>query len=180
MLENDVKKVLITEEQLKEKIQELADRINEDYKDKNLLFIVILRGAFMFASDLYKRIKVLSDVDFMAVSSYGSGTESTGQIKILKDLSNPIDGKDIIIVEDILDTGITLDSLVKMLEVRNPASIEICTCISKPSRRMVDVEAKYVGFEVENEFIVGYGLDYNEKYRNLPYIGVLKEEVYSR
>ena len=180
MLEKDIKKVLITEKELEEKISELADRINEDYKNKNLLFIVILRGAFVFASDLYKKIKIFSEVDFMAVSSYGSGTESTGHIKILKDLSNPIEGKDVVIVEDILDTGITLDSLVKMLKVRNPASIEICACISKPSRRKVDVQAKYIGFEVENEFIVGYGLDYNEKYRNLPYIGALKEEVYER
>ncbi len=180
MLENDVKRVLITEEQLDARISELADRINEDYKGKNLLFIVILRGAFVFASDLFKKIRNMCEVDFMAVSSYGKGTESSGQVKILKDLSNPIEGKDVIIIEDILDTGITLDNLIKMLKVRNPASIEICACLNKPARRKVDIEAKYIGFDVENEFIIGYGLDYDEKYRNLPYIGVLKEEVYTR
>ncbi len=180
MFENEIKKVLVTEKQLEEKVTELAKKISEDYKGKNLLFIVILRGAFIFASDLFKKIENLCEVDFMAVSSYGSGTQSTGQIKILKDLSNPIEGKDVIIVEDILDTGITLDNLIKMLKLRNPKSVEICACISKPARRKIDVEAKYIGFEVENEFIVGYGLDYNEKYRNLPYIGALKEEVYTK
>lgn len=180
MLEKDIKKVLITEEELAKRVEELATQINEDYKDKNLLFIVILRGAFVFASDLYKRIKVFSEVDFMAVSSYGKGTQSSGEVKILKDLSNSIEGKDVIIVEDILDTGITLNNLVKMLKVRNPASIEICTCLNKPERRVADIDAKYIGFDVENEFIVGYGLDYGEKYRNLPYIGALKEEVYTR
>lgn len=180
MLEKDIKKVLITEERLKERIAELANTISKDYEGKDLLFIVILRGAFVFASDLFKRIKNFCEVDFMAVSSYGSGTQSTGEVKILKDLANSIEGKDVIIVEDILDTGITLSNLIKMLKVRNPASIEICTCLNKPERRKVDIYAKYIGFDVENEFIVGYGLDYDEKYRNLPYIGALKEEVYTR
>ena len=180
MLEKDIKKVLVNEDQLKERVNELAEAISNDYKGKDLLFIVILRGAFVFASDLFKRIKTFCEVDFMAVSSYGSGTESSGEVKILKDLSNSIEGKDVIIIEDILDTGITLSNLIKMLKVRKPASIEICTCLNKPERRKVDIQAKYIGFDVENAFIVGYGLDYDEKYRNLPYIGVLKEEVYTR
>lgn len=174
----DIKKILITEEQLKVKVEELAANINEDYKEKDPVFVVILKGSFVFAADLFKNIKLKAAIDFMVVSSYASGTESSGNVKIIKDLAQPIEGKDIIIIEDIVDTGYTLNNLVKILKERNPASIEICSCVDKPERRVVPVDVKYKGFEVENEFIVGYGLDYAEKYRNLPFIGVLKEEVY--
>ncbi len=177
---NDIKRILITEEQLKAKVEELAAKINEDYKEKDPLFIVILKGSFVFAADLFKYIKLKSAIDFMVVSSYASGTESSGNVKILKDVAQSIEGKDVIIIEDIVDTGFTLSNLVKILKERKPASVEICSCVDKPERRVVSVDVKYKGFEVENEFIVGYGLDYAEKYRNLPFIGVLKEEVYEK
>lgn len=177
---NDIKRILITEEQLKAKVKELSVKINEDYKEKDPLFIVILKGSFVFAADLFKYIKLKSAIDFMVVSSYASGTESSGNVKILKDVAQSIEGKDVIIIEDIVDTGFTLSNLVKILKERNPASVEICSCVDKPERRVVPVDVKYKGFEVENEFIVGYGLDYAEKYRNLPFIGVLKEEVYKK
>lgn len=177
---NDIKRILITEEQLKAKVVELTAKINEDYKDKDPLFIVILKGSFVFAADLFKHINLKSAIDFMVVSSYASGTESSGNVKIIKDVAQSIEGKDVIIIEDIVDTGYTLSNLVKVLKERNPASIEICSCVDKPERRVVPVDVKYKGFEVENEFIVGYGLDYAEKYRNLPFIGVLKEEVYEK
>ena len=177
MLE-DIKKVLITEDQLKAKVAEISAKINRDYKDKKPFFIVILKGAMVFAADVFKNIDLYAEIDFMVVSSYGSGTESTGKVNIKKDVATSIEGKDVIIIEDIVDTGITLNCLVAELKKRNPASIEICACVNKPSRRVVDVDVKYIGFDVENEFIIGYGLDYNEKYRNLPFIGVLKEEKY--
>lgn len=177
---NDIKKILVTEEELKLKVKELSARLNEDYKSKNPLFIVILKGAFVFAADIFKYIEIPAAIDFMVVSSYASGTESSGNIKIIKDVAQSIEGKDVVIIEDIVDTGYTLSNLVKLLKERNPASVEICSCVDKPERRVVPVDVKYKGFEVENEFIVGYGLDYAEKYRNLPFIGVLKEEVYEK
>ena len=177
---NDIDRILLTEEQLQGKVKELAARINEDYKDKNPMFIVILKGSFVFAADLYKYITLENSIDFMVVSSYASSAVSSGNVKIIKDVAKSIENKDVIIIEDIVDTGHTLSNLVALLKERKPASIEICSCVDKPERRVVPVDVKYKGFEVENEFIVGYGLDYAEKYRNLPFIGILKREVYER
>lgn len=175
---NDIEKIFFTEDQLKEKVKELGKQISDDYQGKYPLFIGILKGSFIFMADLLKNINIYSEVDFMAVSSYGNGTSTTGAVKITKDLSRDIEGRHIILVEDILDSGITLSYLRKYLEVRQPASITICTLLDKPSRRRADVYAKYIGFTCPDAFIVGYGLDYGERYRNLPYIGVLKPEIY--
>ncbi|GAA0820152.1 MULTISPECIES: hypoxanthine phosphoribosyltransferase [Clostridium] len=174
----DIKEILLTEEQIVGKVKELATKISEDYRNKDLLVVGILKGSVMFASDLIKNITIPCEIDFMAVSSYGSSTETSGVVRILKDLDHSIEGKDIIIVEDIIDSGVTLDYLLKYLKTRKANSIEIITFLTKPSRRKVDIQVKYCGFEVPDEFLVGYGLDFSEKYRNLPYVGILKEEVY--
>ena len=178
MLEHDIDHVLFSEEQLKTRVAEIAAQIDKDYEGKEPLLISILRGSFVFMADLVRQIHVPCTVDFMAVSSYGSGTVSSGQVKIVKDLSEPIEGKDILVVEDILDSGNTLSYLLKLLEARHPASIRLCTLLDKPERRTKPVAVQYTGFTIPDEFVVGYGLDYDEKYRNLPYIGVLKPSVY--
>ena len=178
MLEHDIDHVLFSEEQLKTRVAEIAAQIDKDYEGKEPLLISILRGSFVFMADLVRQIHVPCTVDFMAVSSYGSGTVSSGQVKIVKDLSEPIEGKDIQVVEDILDSGNTLSYLLKLLEARHPASIRLCTLLDKPERRTKPVAVQYSGFSIPDEFVVGYGLDYDEKYRNLPYIGVLKPSVY--
>ena len=178
MLEHDIDHVLFSEEQLKTRVAEIAAQIDKDYEGKEPLLISILRGSFVFMADLVRQIHVHCTVDFMAVSSYGSGTVSSGQVKIVKDLSEPIEGKDILVVEDILDSGNTLSYLLKLLEARHPASIRLCTLLDKPERRTKPVAVQYSGFSIPDEFVVGYGLDYDEKYRNLPYIGVLKPSVY--
>lgn len=174
-----IKEVLCTENELKEKIAELGAAITKDYAGKDLLMVSILKGSVMVMADLMRAVDLPLQIDFMNVSSYGAGTESKGSVKILKDLDVDIKGKNLLIVEDILDSGVTLHNLMNLLQQREPASIEICTLFSKPSRRKVDVEAKYIGFEIPDAFIVGYGLDYDEKFRNLPYVGILKEEIYS-
>ena len=176
--DKDIKEVLCSEQFLKTKIQELGAAITKDYAGKNLLLVSILKGSIMVMADLMRAVDLPLQIDFMNVSSYGAGTETKGAVKILKDLDVDIKGLDVLNEEDILDSGVTLHSLINLLRQRGPASIEICTLFSKPSRRQVDVEAKYVGIEIPDAFIVGYGLDYAEKYRNLPYVGVLKEEVY--
>ena len=178
MLEHDIDHVLFSEEQLKTRVAEIAAQIDKDYEGKEPLLISILRGSFVFMADLVRQIHVPCTVDFMAVSSYGSGTVSSGQVKSVKDLSEPIEGKDILVVEDILDSGNTLSYLLKLLEARHPASIRLCTLLDKPERRTKPVAVQYSGFSIPDEFVVGYGLDYDEKYRNLPYIGVLKPSVY--
>ena len=177
-MNNDIKEVLYSEEDLKSKIQEIGKIITEDYEGRELVLIGILKGSVMFMSDLMKEIKIPCCMDFMAVSSYGSSTKSSGVVRILKDLDFQIEGKDILIVEDIIDTGVTLKYLVEYLSARKPNSLEICCLLNKQERRKVNISAKYLGFEVPDFFLVGYGLDYAEKYRNLPYIGILKEEVY--
>ena len=174
-----IKEVLASEQQLKDKIAELGAAITRDYAGKDLLMVSILKGSVMVMADLMRAVDLPMAIDFMNVSSYGAGTETKGSVKILKDLDVDIKGKDLLIVEDILDSGVTLHNLINLLRQREPASIEICTLFSKPSRRRVDVEAKYIGFIIPDAFIVGYGLDYDEKYRNLPYVGILKEEIYS-
>lgn len=176
----DIKEVLFSEEVINNKIKELATRISEDYKGKNLLVVGVLKGSVIFAAELIKNISIPCEIDFMAVSSYGTSSETTGVVRILKDLDHEISGKDIIIVEDIVDSGVTLDYLLKYLMARNANSVEIVSLLTKPSRRRVDINCKYIGFEAPDEFIVGYGLDYAEKYRNLPFVGVLKREVYEK
>ena len=178
--DKDIKEVLCSEEQLSKKISELGAAITRDYAGKDLLLVSILKGSVMVMADLMRAVDLPLQIDFMNVSSYGAGTETTGAVKILKDLDVDIKGKHVLIVEDILDSGVTLHNLMKLLTQRNPASIEICTLFSKPSRRKVEVPVRYMGFEIPDAFIVGYGLDYDEKYRNLPYVGILKEEVYTK
>ena len=175
---DDILKVLLSEEQLKEKCAEMGAQITKDYAGKNLLLVTVLKGAVVYMADLLRCIDLPGAIDFMVVSSYGSGTKTTGVVKIVKDLDQDLSGKDILIVEDILDSGMTLSYLKGLLQSRNPASIRIATLLDKPSRRKVDLKADYVGFEVPDEFVVGYGLDFDEEYRNLPFVGVLKPHVY--
>ncbi len=177
-MDKDILEVFYSEEQLKTKVAELGAAITRDYQGKSPVLVSVLRGSYIFMADLTRAIDLPCTVDFMSVSSYGTGTTSSGQVKILKDLSEPIEGKDLIIVEDILDSGNTLFYLRDVLAARKPASIAICTLLDKPERRTKPIQADYSGFEVPDAFVVGYGLDYAEKYRNLPYIGVLKPEVY--
>ena len=174
----DVEKILFTEEELQKRVAELGAQITADYAGKNPVLASVLRGSYIFMADLTRQIKLPLTVDFMAVSSYGSGTTSSGQVEIRKDLSDSIEGRDLLIVEDILDSGNTLYYLQRILNARHPASIKICTLLDKPERRAKPIEADYKGFTIPDAFVVGYGLDYNEKYRNLPYIGILKPEVY--
>jgi hypoxanthine phosphoribosyltransferase len=178
-MNNDIKKILIDEDSLQAKVKELGAKIAEDYEGKDLLLICVLKGAVVFVSDLMKRIDLPLEIDFMAVSSYGCDTKSSGVVRILKDLDKGIEGKHILIVEDIIDSGLTLSYLIENLKARGPESVEICTILDKPDRRTANINIKYTGFQVPDEFVVGYGLDYAEKYRNLPYVAVLKEEVYS-
>lgn len=175
---NDIEKVLITKEELAARIEELGNEITAEYAGKDILMIGVLRGAVIFMADLARAIKVPVALDFMAVSSYGASTSSSGVVRILKDLDEEIAGKHLLIVEDIIDSGLTLKYLLENLKSRKPASVKICTLLSKPDRRKVDVCIDYNGFSVPDEFVVGYGLDYAEKYRNLPFIGILKPEVY--
>ena len=177
-MKNDIKKVLFTEEQLRQKVDELGAQITADYRGKKPLVVSVLKGSYVFMADLTRRIDVPCTVDFMVVSSYGAGTKTSGEVQIIKDLENSIDGRDLIIVEDILDSGVTLSYLMKVLTARGASSIRLCTLLSKPDRRKVDVKIDYLGFEIPDEFVVGYGLDFAEKYRNLPYIGILKPSVY--
>ncbi|MGN0743493.1 MAG: hypoxanthine phosphoribosyltransferase [Candidatus Fimadaptatus sp.] len=175
----DIDHWLLTREQLAKRVAELGARITEDYRGKDLLMVGILKGAVVFFSDLIRHVDIPVSIDFMAISSYGSATKSSGVVRILKDLDHAIAGRHVIIVEDIVDTGKTLAFLKENLLARGAASLRICTLLDKPERRQVEIEADYFGFVIPNEFVVGYGLDYAEKYRNLPEIGVLKPEVYS-
>ncbi|MCD7769748.1 MAG: hypoxanthine phosphoribosyltransferase [Oscillospiraceae bacterium] len=178
-MREDLETIFASEEELQERVRALGAQITRDYQGKTPLFVGVLKGCFIFMADLVRACDVMCTVDFMVVSSYGDGTTSTGAVKIVKDLSENIEGKDIIIVEDILDSGNTLSYLKSYMEARKPASIRIVTLMDKPDRRTADVTADYVGFEIPDAFVVGYGLDYQQKYRNLPYIGVLKPEIYS-
>lgn len=176
--EDDFKEILYGEDEIREKCREIGEKINRDYKDKNLVLVGILKGSLMFMGDLMKEIKLPVEVDFMAVSSYGLGSESSGIVRILKDLDMDIENKDILFVEDIIDSGNTLDYLTRYMLTRKASSVEIVCLLDKPSRRLKDVAIKYKGFEIPDDFIVGYGIDYAEKYRNLPFIASLKREVY--
>ena len=179
-MNKDILQVFFTEEEIKNTVKKLGKQITDDYAGKTPLFVGILKGCFVFMADLVREVDLKCSVDFMAVSSYGNGTTTTGAVKINKDLNQDIEGKDIILVEDILDSGVTLSYLMKYLANRKPASMKICTLLDKPARRKNDITADYSGFICPDEFIVGYGLDYAESYRNLPYVGVLKPEVYSK
>ena len=178
IFDNDIQEVLFSEEQLKNRVREIAQQITADYQGKEIMLISVLRGSFVFMADLCRAIDLPCTLDFMAVSSYGKGTKSSGQVQITKDLSEDISDRHIIVVEDILDSGNTLSYLLKILENRHPASIRLCTLLDKPDRRVKPVEVHYSGFTIPDAFVVGYGLDYAEKYRNLPYIGILKPQVY--
>lgn len=179
-MKQDIKEILFSEEVLTKRIKELAEEISTDYKGKDLLVVGILKGSVIFAAELIKNISTPCEIDFMAVSSYGNSTETSGIVRILKDLDSNIEGKDILIVEDIVDTGVTLAYLLKYLKARKANSIEIVALLNKPARRTSDLDVKYIGFEVPDGFIVGYGIDYAEKYRNLPFIGILKPEIYEK
>ena len=178
IFDNDIQEVLFSEEQLKNRVQEIARQITADYAGKEIMLISVLRGSFVFMADLCRAIDLPCTLDFMAVSSYGKGTKSSGQVQITKDLSEDITDRHIIVVEDILDSGNTLSYLLKILENRHPASIRLCTLLDKPDRRVKPVQVHYSGFTIPDAFVVGYGLDYAEKYRNLPYISILKPRVY--
>ena len=179
-LEDDVAEILITEEQIQAKIRELGQLISRDYSGQDLLLICVLKGAISFLADLMREISSPHEIDFMAISSYGASTESSGVVRILKDLDTNIEGRNVPIVEDIVDTGRTLDYITQNLKTRRPKSVRICTLLNKPSRREIDIPLNYVGFEIPNKFVIGYGLDFAEIYRSLPYIGVLKKEKYDK
>ena len=178
---NDIEKVLLSEDELKKIVEDLGAKITEDYKGKKLVVVSVLKGSVVFMADLMRAIKIPCSIDFMAVSSYGSGTKTSGVVKIIKDLDNEVVcGSDLLIVEDILDSGVTLEYLMKVLSARNPNSIRICTLLDKPERRKANIKADYSGAQIPDAFVVGYGLDYDEKYRNLPFVGILKPEVYEK
>jgi hypoxanthine phosphoribosyltransferase len=175
----DVARVLISEGELQQRIQELGGQLSADYAGKNPLLICVLKGGYMFLADLTRALTIRHGVDFMAISSYGNAVKSSGVVRILKDLDRDITGRHVVLVEDIIDTGHTLSYIVENLRVRQPASLRICTLLSKPARREMDLHVDYIGFEIPNEFVIGYGLDFAENYRNLRFVGVLKPEVYS-
>ncbi|MED1205993.1 hypoxanthine phosphoribosyltransferase [Heyndrickxia acidicola] len=179
-MKQDIEKVLITEEEIKKKTTELAEQLTREYDGRFPLAIGVLKGAMLFMGDLVKQIDTYLEMDFMDVSSYGRSTVSSGEVKIIKDLDTSVEGRDILIIEDIIDSGLTLSYLVELFRYRKAKSIKIVTLLDKPTGRKADIEADYVGFNVPDAFVVGYGLDYAERYRNLPYIGVLKPEVYSK
>lgn len=179
VLDKDIQKVLLTERDIGKVITKLGRQISEDYKDKDLLMVSVLKGSVITMADLMRAVTIPCCVDFMVVSSYGAGTESSGEVRILKDLDMPLENRELLLVEDILDSGKTLSYLRDILQRRNPRSVKICALLDKPERRATPIEADYCGIKIPNAFVVGYGLDYNEKYRNLPYVGILKESVYS-
>lgn len=178
MIHPDIESVIISEEQIKERVAELGREISRDYEGRSVLLVAVLRGAVLFIADLSRAVSVPVELDFMAVSSYGSSTKSSGVVRILKDLDEQIEGRHVIVVEDILDTGLTLKYLLKNLASRKPASLEIVTLLSKEGKQRVPISCKYIGFTVPDAFVVGYGLDFAERYRNLPYIGVLRPSAY--
>jgi len=172
-LERDVAEVLIDEQSLRARVEELGEEVSRDYVGREPLLIGVLKGAVFFMADLMRQLTVPCEVDFMAISSYGAATDSSGVVRILKDLDINIEGRDVLVVEDIIDSGLTLSYLIRNLEAREPASLEVCALMTKPERRQIDVPVRYVGFEIPNRFVIGYGLDFAERYRNLPYVGVL-------
>lgn len=178
-LDDDIERVVITAEDIQRRIKEIAADIDRDYAGKDVLLVGVLKGAFMIMSDLARHLTVPAEFDFMAVSSYGSATQTSGVVRILKDLDRDIVGRDVLVVEDIVDSGLTLNYLLRNLGARGPASLEVLALLSKPEQTRVEIPIRYHGFAVPNEFVVGYGLDYGERYRNLPYVGTLRHEVYA-
>jgi hypoxanthine phosphoribosyltransferase len=176
-LTHGVGEVLIEEVALRDRIHELGEEISADYAGRDLLLIGVLKGAVFFMADLMRRLTIACEVDFMAISSYGASTDSSGVVRILKDLDINIEGRDVLVVEDIIDSGLTLSYLIRNLEAREPASLEVCALLTKPGRREIDVPVRYVGFEIPNHFVIGYGLDFAERYRNLPYVAVLHPDL---
>jgi hypoxanthine phosphoribosyltransferase len=176
MSDSAVGDILVQRDELEHRVRELAAEISRDYADRELLLIGVLKGAVFFLADLMRHLDVVCEVDFMAVSSYGASTDSSGVVRILKDLDAPIEGRDVLIVEDIVDSGLTLSYLFRMLRARGPASLEVCALLTKPDRREIELPIRYVGFEIPNRFAIGYGLDYAERFRNLPYVAVLASE----
>jgi hypoxanthine phosphoribosyltransferase len=176
-LERAVDEILIDEETLRGRIAELGREVSSDYAGRDLLLVGVLKGAVFFMADLMRHLSVPCEIDFMAISSYGASTDSSGVVRILKDLDINIEGRDVLVVEDIIDSGLTLSYLIRNLEAREPASLEVCALMTKPERREIDVPVRYVGFEIPNRFVIGYGLDFAERYRNLPYVGVLTQEL---
>lgn len=179
-LDDDVAEVLFSEEAIQQRTRELGQQISADYRGQDLLLVCVLKGAITFLADLMREITIPHAIDFMAISSYGASTESSGVVRILKDLDTNIEGRNVLIVEDIIDTGRTLSYITRNLRTRRPKSLRICTLLSKPSRREIEIPLHYVGFEIPNKFVIGYGLDFAEIYRSLPYIGVLKQEKYEK
>lgn len=178
-MHHEIEEILVTEEEIAQKCKEIGKQLTEEYEGKCPLAIGVLKGAMPFMADVLRRMDTHLEMDFMAVSSYGSGTRSSGEVKIIKDLDSKVEGRHILIIEDIIDSGLTLSYLVDLFKYRKAASVKIVTLIDKPEGRTVDIKADIAGFDVPNKFLVGYGLDYDQKYRNLPYIGVLKPEIYS-
>ena len=176
-LARGVGEVLIDEESLRGRIVGLGEEISADYAGRDLLLVGVLKGAVFFMADLMRRIDIPCEVDFMAISSYGAGVDSSGVVRILKDLDMSIEGRNVLVVEDILDSGLTLSYLLRNLEAREPASLEICALLTKPERREIDIHCRYTGFEIPNRFVIGYGLDFAERYRNLPFVGILRDEL---
>ncbi len=179
-MHKDVESILLSEEAIKEGVKKIADEINHDYKDLNPIFVSILKGSFVFMADLIREITIPCEVDFMAVSSYGKGTVSSGEVRITKDLDTTIEGRHLIFVEDILDSGLTLSYVFDLFQRRKVASIKLCALLNKPDRRKAPVHIDYKAFDIPDAFVVGYGLDYAENYRNLPYVGILKPEIYTK
>lgn len=178
--DNPVSQILFTEEQISEKVSLLANQINRDYEILQPVLIGVLKGVFIFLADLMRKIEIDCDVDFLAISNYSSDARKRGVVRLVKDLDVPIEGRHVLFVEDVIDTGLTLNYLLRYIRDRMPASLEVCTLFDKPSRRLIELPIKYKGFNLPDKFIVGYGLDYNEKYRNLPYVGILKSEIYQK
>jgi hypoxanthine phosphoribosyltransferase len=175
MRDSAIGKILVQQDELSHRVRELGEQISRDYAGRDLFLVGVLKGAIFFLADLMRHIELDCELDFMAVASYGSTTDSSGVVRILKDLDAPIQGRDVLIVEDIVDSGLTLQYLKRTLKARDPASLEVCALLTKPARRKADVEIRYQGFEIPNQFVIGYGLDHNERYRNLPYVAVLQE-----
>ncbi len=175
-----ISQILFTEDQIKNRIEEIASQINGDYKNKFPIFVGVLKGVFIFMADLLRKIEIDCDVDFLAISNYSNDARNRGVVRLVKDLDLSIEGRHVIFIEDVIDTGLTINYLLRNLRERNPASLKICTLFNRPSRRLIDLSIQYKGFDLEDKFIVGYGLDYQERFRNLPYVGIIKPEFFQR
>lgn len=175
-----ISQVLFTEDQIKNRIFELAETINQDYKNKYPIFVGVLKGVFIFMADLFRKIEIECDVDFLAISNYSNDARTRGVVRLVKDLDIPIEGRHVLFIEDVIDTGLTLNYILRNLHERSPASLKVCTLFNKPTRRLIELPIQYKGFDLPDKFIVGYGLDYNERFRNLPYVGIIKAEIFQQ